>query len=46
MDLTAVCLVRDHNMPVRVFNMNKPGALISLMVGGDEGTLMVEDVTA
>lgn len=46
MDLTAVCLVRDHKMPVRVFNMNKPGALISLMVGGTEGTLMVEDITA
>ncbi|WP_037337935.1 UMP kinase [Saccharospirillum impatiens] len=46
MDLTAVCLVRDHKMPVRVFNMNKPGALISLMVGGNEGTLMVEDITA
>jgi len=46
MDLTAVCLVRDHNMPVRVFNMNKPGALVSLMVGGNEGTLMVEDITA
>lgn len=46
MDLTAVCLVRDHNMPVRVFNMNKPGALVSLMVGGSEGTLMAEDITA
>lgn len=46
MDLTAVCLVRDHNMPVRVFNMNKPGALVSLMVGGNEGTLMAEDTTA
>ena len=46
MDLTAVCLVRDHKMPVRVFNMNKPGALISLLVGGNEGTLMVEDITA
>jgi len=46
MDLTAVCLVRDHNMPVRVFNMNKPGALVSLMVGGNEGTLMAEDITA
>lgn len=46
MDLTAVCLVRDHSMPVRVFNMNKPGALLSLMVGGEEGTLMVEDAKA
>ncbi|KZZ42566.1 UMP kinase, partial [Oleiphilus sp. HI0118] len=26
MDLTAICLCRDHNMPLRVFNMNKPGA--------------------
>ncbi|MGH1431865.1 MAG: UMP kinase [Neptuniibacter sp.] len=40
MDLTAICLTRDHNMPVRVFNMNKPGALASLVVGSDEGTLI------
>ena len=40
MDLTAICLVRDHNMPLRVFNMNKPGALLSLMLGADEGTLV------
>ena len=26
MDLTAICLCRDHAMPLRVFNMNKPGA--------------------
>ncbi|WP_086481171.1 UMP kinase [Oceanospirillum sanctuarii] len=40
MDLTAICLVRDHNKPVRVFDMNKPGALLNLVVGGDEGTLI------
>jgi|SRR5690554_914684 len=40
MDLTAICLVRDHNMPLRVFNMNKKGALLNLMLGGDEGTLV------
>ena len=40
MDLTAICLTRDHQMPVRVFNMNKPGALVNLVVGGDEGTLI------
>lgn len=40
MDLTAVCLVRDHQMPVRVFNMNKPSALIGVMTGENEGTLM------
>lgn len=40
MDLTAICLVRDHNMPLRVFNMNKKGALLNLMLGGNEGTLV------
>ena len=40
MDLTAICLARDHDMPVRVFNMNKPGALANLIVGGDEGTVI------
>ena len=40
MDLTAICLCRDHNMPVRVFNMNKSGALTNIVVGMDEGTLI------
>src|SRR5690606_1448426 len=40
MDLTAICLVRDHSMPVRVFNMNKEGALFSILTGKDEGTLI------
>jgi len=40
MDLTAICLVRDQCMPVRVFNMNKPGALLNLVVGVQEGTLI------
>src|SRR5690606_37958586 len=37
MDLTAIYLVRDHNMPLRVFNINKNGVLLNLMVGADEG---------
>ena len=40
MDLTAICLCRDQKMPLRVFNMNKPGALINLLMGGAEGTLL------
>lgn len=40
MDLTAICLCRDHNMPVRVFEMEKPGALLNIVRGGDEGTLI------
>lgn len=43
MDLTAICLVRDHNMPVRVFDIKKTGALLSLLVGGDEGTLITAE---
>lgn len=42
MDLTAICLCRDHNMPVRVFDMNKVGALTNIVVGSDEGTLIEE----
>lgn len=40
MDLTAIVLCRDHNMPLRVFDMNKPGALVGIMMGDDEGTLV------
>jgi len=40
MDLTAICLSRDHNLPVRVFNMNKPDALFGIITGKDEGTLI------
>ncbi len=40
MDLTAICLCRDHNMPLTVFNMNKQGALLNLVVGEREGTLI------
>lgn len=40
MDLTAICLCRDHNMPVRVFDMNKADALKNIMVGEPEGTLV------
>lgn len=40
MDLTAICLVRDHDMPVRVFEMERSGALVNIVVGGDEGTLI------
>ncbi len=40
MDLTAFCLARDHNKSIRVFNLNKPGALIDAVVDGTEGTLI------
>jgi len=40
MDLTAICLCRDHDMPVRVFEMEKKGALLNIVRGGDDGTLI------
>ena len=40
MDLTAICLCRDHSMPVRVFEMEKQGALLSIVRGGQVGTLI------
>ena len=42
MDLTAICLCREHNMPLRVFKMAKSGALLSIVMGGSEGTLIEE----
>ncbi|NRA85759.1 MAG: UMP kinase, partial [Gammaproteobacteria bacterium] len=40
MDLSAFTLARDHKMPIRVFNMNKPGALRSVIMGEEIGTLI------
>ena len=40
MDLTAICLARDHEIPLRVFDMNETGALHNAVVGEDEGTLI------
>ena len=43
MDMTAICLCREHKMPLRVFRMSKSGALLNLIVGGNEGTLIDEE---
>lgn len=40
MDLTAICLSRDHKIPIKVFNMNKPGALLDNVLGRSNGTLI------
>ena len=41
MDLTAIVLAQDHDMPLRVYNMNETGVLGRLMTGGEHGTLIV-----
>ncbi len=40
MDTTAIVLCRDNNLPIRVFDMNKKGALARVVNGLDEGTLV------
>jgi len=40
MDLSAFTMARDHDLPMRVFNMNKPGALRRVIMGEAEGTLI------
>ncbi|WP_216797032.1 UMP kinase [Candidatus Vallotia tarda] len=40
MDATAFALCRDQNLPIRVFSINKPGALKRIVQGDDEGTLV------
>ena len=40
MDATAVVMCRDNDMPLRVVDMYKPGALVRSVMGEDEGTLI------
>jgi uridylate kinase len=40
MDLTAITLCKENNMPIIVFNMNKPGNLHRLVMGGSVGTVV------
>lgn len=40
MDLTAILLCQDHDIPLRVFNMNKTNALKQIMLGENIGTLI------
>ena len=40
MDATALALCREQNLPLRVFNINKPGSLLRIVLGENEGTLV------
>jgi uridylate kinase len=40
MDQTSIVLCRDHHLPLRVFNLNDPGALVRAATGGEIGTLV------
>ncbi len=40
MDGTAIVLCRDNNMPLRIMNINTPGALLRLVQGEEIGSLV------
>ena len=40
MDATAFALCRDQKLPIRVFSIIKHGALLRVVMGEDEGTLV------
>ena len=40
MDATAIVMCRDNDMPLRVVDMDRPGALVRSVMGENEGTLI------
>ncbi len=40
MDATAIVLCRDHDLPLRVFDLNEAGALVRVACGEEVGTLV------
>jgi uridylate kinase len=43
MDATAIVMCRDHNLPLRVFNLNAAGDLLRVAKGEEPGTLVTND---
>ena len=43
MDLTAITLCKENNLPIQVFNINNPGDLKELVLGAKIGTLVTEE---
>ena len=43
MDATAIVMCRDHNLPLRVFNLNSGGHLLRVARGEDVGTLVTNE---
>jgi len=44
MDLAAFCQCRDYQMPLRIFNIGKPGMFMKVVMGEEVGTLVDENV--
>tara|TARA_B100001250_G_scaffold393199_1_gene395740 strand:- start:1383 stop:2108 length:726 start_codon:yes stop_codon:yes gene_type:complete len=43
MDLTAITLCKENDLPIQVFNINNPGDLKQLIMGAKIGTLVKEE---
>jgi len=46
MDATAIVLCRDNHLPLRVFNINEPGALLKIIQGREIGSLICSETPA
>jgi uridylate kinase len=46
MDATAIVMCRDHDLPLRVFNLNADGDLVRIARGEDVGTLVTNGPAA
>jgi len=42
MDMTAIALCRENGLPIRVFNIYRPGELKRIILGEALGTLITE----
>ncbi len=42
MDATAIVMCRDNNLPLRVFDLTQPDALVQAMSGAEVGTLVTD----
>jgi len=45
MDATAIVMCRDHDLPLRVFNLNAGGDLVRIARGEEVGTLVTNAKT-
>lgn len=43
MDATAIVICRDHDLPLKVFDINRPGDLIRIVCGAGVGTTVVRE---
>jgi uridylate kinase len=45
MDQSAMLMARDHNLPIHLFNFDKPGCIKRICLGEDTGTYIGRDAT-